>query len=528
MANDNQDGGGANAFSADRRRALQGIGAMALAGIPGLAQTVHTSSPQDVNIPGGEKTYADYPVSDVMRRLSAYMAQARNVALPAAVLERTKWAVLDTLAATVSGSQLPAGRAALAYVRANGGKPVSTVIAANGLCDPVSTAMINGTMGHADETDDHVTGPWHPGINTVPAALALGEQFRISGQHFLRAVALGYDVGTRVMLASGVKLNFKVPTNSMGGVFGATASAACAAGLNEEQCRWALAYGAQQCSGIDDFRRDLRHIEKGFMNGGMGARSGVTSALLVLAGFDGVNDILGGPASFFTAYEATAKPELLIDGLGQTFYVTKANFKRWPTGGPVQVMLDSLQALLKRRPIDPSQVREIVVWFSDPGVTNNGGPPDINVQHAAALMLTDKRLTFASIHDYARLKDPAIVRLRSMTKVVQQTWTASVPGSADTPLFEITLADGTKIRQNYIASGYAGAPDTPYTREWVAGKAQSLMSPVLGDRRAAQLVARVLTLDEAKTVLDLRPLMQADETNGAPRLSNWPMPSALP
>src|SRR5689334_3424371 len=116
MVNHWRDGDDAKAFSAGRRRALQGLGAMALAGIPALAQ--------EIDIPAGEKTAADYPVSDVMRRLSAYMAQARNLPLPADALERAKWAVLDTLAATVSGSQLPAGRAALAYVRANGGKPV--------------------------------------------------------------------------------------------------------------------------------------------------------------------------------------------------------------------------------------------------------------------------------------------------------------------------------------------------------------------------------------------------------------------
>src|SRR5262245_42806087 len=52
------------------------------------------------------QTAADLPVSDVMMRLSTYMSEARNRALPDEVLERTKRHVLDTCAAMVSGSEL--------------------------------------------------------------------------------------------------------------------------------------------------------------------------------------------------------------------------------------------------------------------------------------------------------------------------------------------------------------------------------------------------------------------------------------
>ena len=53
-------------------------------------------------------------ISPVMARLSAYMSEARNRALPEPVLEKTKHHVLDTIAAMVSGAELPPGRAAIA------------------------------------------------------------------------------------------------------------------------------------------------------------------------------------------------------------------------------------------------------------------------------------------------------------------------------------------------------------------------------------------------------------------------------
>jgi len=50
-------------------------------------------------------------ISPVMRELSAYIAQALRKPLPAAVVEKTKHHLLDTLAAMLSGSSLLPGTA---------------------------------------------------------------------------------------------------------------------------------------------------------------------------------------------------------------------------------------------------------------------------------------------------------------------------------------------------------------------------------------------------------------------------------
>src|SRR5260370_36182830 len=59
-------------------------------------------------------------VSPVMTALSAYMSEARNRELPDKVLQETKHHILDTIAAMVSGSELPPGRLAIQFARAYG------------------------------------------------------------------------------------------------------------------------------------------------------------------------------------------------------------------------------------------------------------------------------------------------------------------------------------------------------------------------------------------------------------------------
>jgi len=53
-----------------------------------------------------------------MATLSAYMAAARDSALPPDVVDKSKHHILDTFAAMLSGSELPPGRADLALASA--------------------------------------------------------------------------------------------------------------------------------------------------------------------------------------------------------------------------------------------------------------------------------------------------------------------------------------------------------------------------------------------------------------------------
>src|SRR5262245_33521273 len=256
---------GVHIMNLTRRRLLQGAGAA-------VAAAVFPKRP----------AVAGEPAGPIMTKLSAYMSEARNRPLPDEVLEKAKQHILDTFAAMISGAELPPGRAAIQFARAYGGEKVATVAASNVVCGPIEAALANGVIAHADETDDSWPSGWHPGCNVVPSALAVGEQFGITGMHFVRAVALGYDTGARMLTAlrPGVFDTHK-STHSIGGIFGAGAAAGCAASLNPQQMRWVIDYTAQQSSGIAAWSRDSDHIEKGFAFGGMPARGGVTSALLV-------------------------------------------------------------------------------------------------------------------------------------------------------------------------------------------------------------------------------------------------------
>src|SRR5689334_24239400 len=105
-----------------------------------------------------------------MTALSSYMGEAAARALPEEVTEKTKHVILDTLAAMISGSELPPGKFAIQFARGYKGEKIATIAASNLLCGPIEAALINSMLAHSDETHDpHSFSISPPGWPGVPA-----------------------------------------------------------------------------------------------------------------------------------------------------------------------------------------------------------------------------------------------------------------------------------------------------------------------------------------------------------------------
>ena len=112
-----------------------------------------------------------------MLTLSSYMSDAANRKLSDAVIEQTKVLILDTIAAMLSGSELPPGRFAIQFARAYPGERMATVVGSNLLCGPMEAALVNGMLAQFGETDD--THP--PSYSHLDARLCLQHWSQANG-----------------------------------------------------------------------------------------------------------------------------------------------------------------------------------------------------------------------------------------------------------------------------------------------------------------------------------------------------------
>lgn len=455
---------------------------------------------------------SDRAISPLTRHLSEYIAGAADRALPPEVTEKTRHHVLDTLAAILSGSRLRAGQLAAAYVGRFGSAKEATVVGTSLLVPAEFAALANGMAGHADETDDsHLRGRFHPGCGIVPAALAVAEHKDCDGAAFVRAVALGYDIGARLTLSLGYSRPNNSPghsTHSLGTAFGAAAAAAALLRFGPEQVRHVLSYAAQQASGVPYWHRDSEHVEKAFDFGGMGARNGVAGALMVAAGCSGVDDPFSGRNHFYTAFGETPKPDVLTHELGSRFEIMEASIKKWCVGSPIQSVLDAATALVAEHRIQPDDVRAMRIIMPDDRmhIVDNRSMADVCVQHLATLAVIDGTVTFAATHDHARMSDKAVQAVRSrITLIPSPELTAAEP--ARQAIVEIDLADGKTVRHH--AKAVRGTPDNPMTAREIEDKARDLATPIIGADRAGKLVETVRQIETMRSIHELRPLLQA-------------------
>ena len=447
--------------------------------------------------------------TDITGRLARYMVDARDRELPPEVVLAAKHRILDTFGAIVSGAQLKPGEMAIRHVRAQGGIAEASVPTTNMKTTAINAAFAAGMFAHADETDDFepITKA-HPGCVAVPAGMSMAEREDRSGEELIRAVTLGYDVCCRLLMALGPD-HVRATHRSAEGVsstFGAVGAAASLARLDEKGMRYALSYAAQQVSGIWSWERDLEHVEKAFDFAGMGARNGVTAAIMAQSGFTGVPDVLDGEHNALQALSREPRPEEMVAGLGKRFFVTETAIKVFSVGYPIQAPLDAFLALRRQYALTINNVERIVARLpaDGAGIVDDRAMPDVNIQYAIAVALIDGTMGFDASHSYERMRDPQVQAVKQRVQLIADRALMD-PSAPRSGRIDVTLRDGRTVTQ--FTKYPPGTKENPLDTARVTAKARDLMLPVIGARRTDAIIERVNGLEKLRSVRELAVLL---------------------
>lgn len=444
--------------------------------------------------------------TDITGRLTRYMVEARDRSLAPHVAREARHHILDTLAAMVLGSHLKPGELAIRFARAQGGAAEATVLTTQIRTSAVNAALANGILAHADETNDYDPATTaQPGCAVVPAALAMGEREGRSGTELLRAVTLGYDLCCRFLHALGPQ-QVRAAHRSCQGVsstLGSVAAAASLARLDEKGMRHALSYAAQQVSGVWSWIHDTEHVEKAFDFGGMGARNGVTAAIMAQMGFSGVWDVFDGEHNALIALSIDPKPGELVAELGSRFFVTETAIKPFSIGYPVQAPLDAFLRLYREHGLNVANVERIMVRVPEESfpIVNDTPMPERNCQHIIALALVKGTVSFDDSHSYEQMKDPKVLAAKSRVELIADHKLLD-PAAPRSGLVEVMLRDGRTV--SHFTRHAPGTKENPLNTESVTAKARDLMQPVLGANRTEGLIKRINALEELADIRELR------------------------
>jgi 2-methylcitrate dehydratase PrpD len=275
-------------------------------------------------------------------------------------IQRAKIAILDIIAVSLAAFNTEISTKVRAAVGAWGGRQDSRIFFTQTRLPAHNAAMVNATISRAldfDDTFELAPNGAHASAYIIPTALALVDRDpSLSGKDLLSAVALASDLYCRMTLS--IRAN-AVDTGRDNGpaVFGTTAAAMRLMRLDELQCLNAFGIAYAQSAG--EFQMYEEASQTVSLQQGLRARSGIDSAELARAGFDGPKESLYGRYGFFRAFEPTHDFELLTGKLGVDFIARELSYKPFPCCKCMHPAISATLKLRKDNNIDPAQIKSI-------------------------------------------------------------------------------------------------------------------------------------------------------------------------
>jgi len=441
-------------------------------------------------------------VSTVAERFAAWAADFRAQPLAPEVLHHAKRAVIDLEAAMVSGAVVPPAtllEKALAEELDRG----EARLALGRRATVRAAGLINGAAAHTMEVDDIFRdGIYHPGAPTIPAALALAQSLGASGEAFLRAVVVGYEISTRIGAAMG-RAHYRYWHNTGTiGCFGACAAAAELLGLEAARFAHALATVTTFSAGLQQsFRQDSMSKP---LHAGRAAEAGLTAALAAREGVIGTLDVIDGEAGYGRAMSDGPDWEKALATLGRDFHVTRMTFKNHTCCGHTFAAIDGAQALQARMGLAAKDIARVrvgtykaaleVAGYEEPRTAAEGR---FSLKYVVATALTHGSVRFAAFEP-ARLADPATRELmRRIEVAVDPQLDAAFPGQRAARV-AIEARDGR--REEFLQPTRIGDPEAPLSDAQLEAKYLELAGPVLGEAAARARLAGLWTIDTRPTL----------------------------
>lgn len=489
----------------NRREAL---GLLAL----GSTLTMGSTGASAASAPAGGEAAAARRIqeaADWSEALSQYISTSQTAAIPDEIRELARRHILDTLASIVACRDLQASEVARKFVATYGaGSNAAPILGTRDRGAVLDAILASGMIAHAAEINDFCPSAFtQPGASIVPVTLCLGDMRGISGESFLRAVLVGYEITCRLPKALGIVnlRNALLANHSIGPLFGSAAAAASLIRLPREKLIHMFSYCVQQASGSWQWLRDVEHIEKAFVFGGMPGRRGAECALMVEAGFTGIGDpFVGNPgwlnSSTFAGPRSDFDPDYMTEKLGERFEMPLVAYKRYPVGGPTQPVIELLLGLIKE--VRPDRIKHVRIEM--PGRTDafaTAEMPALNLPYLCSIILADGKLDFVAAQSRERfLNDTKIRAFMRNVEVVHDPDQEAEPRVESARLI-VRLDDGSRIER--FLHHVKGFPAHPFDRQDVEEKALELMSPHLGEARARQVCDTVWRLESVPNVREI-------------------------
>ena len=294
------------------------------------------------------------------KKLAGYINRISYENFSNQLIRHTKHCILDLIGVSIVGSCQKTSSFTLDLISSAGGNEEATVWGSYRKVPIQTASLVNAVQGHAIDMDDgHRFANGHPGVVTIPVAVAICEKENLTGRELIEAVVIGYEVFVRLGTAANPDLLLRgFHTTATVGAFASAAVASKLLGLDHAKTENALALAGLQSAGLLE-ALSSGEAGKSFQVGKT-SQSGILAGLMAQRGADGPVDIFEGDKGFFRAFAGKAcDSNAICKDFGKEFQINNVYFKQHAACRHSHSALDATAEIISRHDLTPEEIVSI-------------------------------------------------------------------------------------------------------------------------------------------------------------------------
>ena len=428
-----------------------------------------------------------------------FIADTRFEDLPDNVIHQAKRCLLDTLGSLLAASDTPVVPIMSSFATKHFRGTEATILVSGERVSLVGAALANGYAGNALDIDDGyrmVKG--HPGACVLPVLLAASESANdLSGEDFLAALVIGYEVAIRAGLIRHALYQTYHSSGSWGAVGGA-AAAGRVLGLDQSTLREAM--------GVAEYHAPIAPMMKGIEKPSMvkdsigwGTMVAMASVLMAQEGFTGIEPLF-----------SESPDKEWIEGLGKEYLMLNLYFKPYAVCRWSQPAVFGALRVVKQNDLSPKNISHIRVRTFEAAAAlscdhpRNTEEAQYNVAYPLAAALIDGQVGPRQVLP-PRIFDDTLLELADRVEVEVASEFEEVFPQKTYAEVVVHTNDGRELSSGRVEPMWEPPNSLPADAE-LDEKFVEIVVPVLGSQKVQEISRMIWDFEE---MVEIRPLIKA-------------------
>jgi 2-methylcitrate dehydratase len=430
-------------------------------------------------------------------------------------IELTKRFLLDSIGCAYGGSKTEDVKIMLDLYSDMAGKAEATVLNSSQKLPMVNAGLLNSLMIRALDYNDIYweQDPSHPS-DIIPAALSPAEVSHKSGKDVIVAIVLAYEWEQRLC-------EFAFPGVRETKWHHATLTQIASPlvtgkilGLSEEQLVNAIGISACHNLTLGAVTAGKLTMMKNTVDP-LSTQAGILAALLAQKGYEGPEHVIDGKEGLVDTFVNNKFDlNIITDGLGDSFRITKCSMKAFPTEALTHSPMSAVIKIMKSNNIDKKDVEQVTIRtvaraadiLSDPSKYDprTRETADHSLPFCIAATIVDGTVTPESFKE-EKIMDPELRSYLNKIKVVADPDYEKTFPELKRAGVEIKTTDGNsfEIEVDYPLGDYR----EPMDEDTLYAKFDSMVTPETGKEKRDKIVDTILNLEKLDDISDFTNLL---------------------